>query len=215
MLRRIEDILKDADAETALEADDYLSKSYSSSKPTPEFTRLKEAKYLGYFAEQYNVTNSPTLAWARRNDAGSGHADFSVYDQNKVYLCDIELTALFSTPAVKDPRGYKDFSPFPIYELAPDVMLQDIEHPRPDYEPYRVLKRTIATHLRDKYPSYWLVIYDNEHGVTHPNLTDLRNRVVVILDKLSQQNKIPPNLKEVWLFDMPNAAGQTLLRAWP
>jgi hypothetical protein len=114
MLRRIEDILKEAEAENnVLGADEYLRQSYSSCKPTPEFTRLKEAQYLGYFSEQYNKVNSPTLAWARRNDAGTGHADFSVYDQSKVYLSDIEITALFSTPGVKDPRGYKDFSPFP------------------------------------------------------------------------------------------------------
>jgi hypothetical protein len=71
MLRRIEDILKEAKAENdALGADAYLRQSYSSCKPTPEFTRLKEAQYLGYFSEQYNKVNSPTLAWTRRNDAG-------------------------------------------------------------------------------------------------------------------------------------------------
>jgi hypothetical protein len=95
------------------------------------------------------------------------------------------------------------------------VMVQDIDHPRPGYKPYDGLKRGIEKHLRDRYPPYWLVIYDNEHGVTHPNLIDLRNRVTAILGKISQRNKVPANLREVWLFDMPNAAGPTLLKAWP
>ena len=107
-LRRIEDVLNDADAQNdAMGADEYLRQSYSSGQPTPEFTRLKEAKYLGYFAEQYNELNTPGLVWARRNEAGSGHADFSVYDDKKSYLCDLEITALFSTPTTKDPQGMR------------------------------------------------------------------------------------------------------------
>jgi len=90
-------------------------------------------------------------------------------------------------------------------------MLQDIDNPRHGYKPYAGLKRIIKKHLRSRYPPYWLVIYDNEHGVQHPNLIDLGNRVRAILNNLSQGGKIPASFKEVWLFDMPNAVGPTLL----
>ncbi len=222
MLMTIEELWEVAEAENdAMGADEYVRRSYSSSKPTPDFTRLKEAKYLGCFAKQYNEVNSPTLVWARRNEAGSGHADFSVYDDNKSYACDLEITALFSTPTTKDPKGYEDFSPYPHMPIAtelsavPGVTFWDIDHPKPGFRPYARLERTIATHLRDTYPPYWLVIYDNEHGVRHPNLIGLRNRVRDIVGQLNQRKKVPANLKEIWLFDMPNAGGPTLVKAWP
>ncbi len=134
MLVRIKELLEASEAKNdAMGAAEYLKRSYASGKPSPDFTELKEAQYLGHFTEQYNQAHSPKLVWARRNMAGSDHADFSVYDENKSYLRDIEITALFSTPAVKVPRGYQDFSPFPVHEIAPGVMLQDIDNPRHGY----------------------------------------------------------------------------------
>ena len=61
---------------------------------TKNFTRLKEALELGYFTELYNATgNGPKLVWARANARGSGHADFTVWDQNKRWSRDLELTS--------------------------------------------------------------------------------------------------------------------------
>jgi hypothetical protein len=192
MLLRIEELWEAAEAKNdAMGADEYVKLSYSSGKPSPDFTELKEAQYLGHFARQYNEAHSPSLVWACRNEAGSNHSDFSVYDHTKFYLGDIEITALFSTPGVKDPRRYQDFSPFPVCEIAPRMILQDIDNPRHGYEPYAKLKRIIEKHLRSKYPPYWLVFYDNEHGVQHPNLIDLGNRVRPILNNLGQRGKIP------------------------
>jgi hypothetical protein len=216
VLVRIEERCAEAEAKNeAMGAGEYLRCSYSSGKPSPDFTELKEAQYFCIFARQYNEVLSPKLVWVRRNQPGSGRADFTVYDENKCYLRDIEVTALFSTPAVKDPSGYQDFSPYPIQEIAPDAMLLDIDNPRPGYKPYARLPHIIKKHLRSDYPPYWLVIYDNEHGVEHPNLADLGNRVRSILDRPGKRGKIPRGLKEVWVFDMPNAAGATLLKAWP
>jgi hypothetical protein len=220
-LRRIEDVLSDAEVQNdAMGADEYLRQSYSSGKPTPDFTRLKEAKYLGYFAEQYNERNTPGLVWARRNEAGSDHADFSVYDDKKSYLCDLEITALFSTPTTKDPKGYEDFSPYPRMPIAmelsavPGVTLWDIDRPKPGFRPYARLERTIEMHLREAYPPYWLVIYDNEHGVCHPNLKQLEQLIRRTLEKNVGRGRLPANLKQVWAFDLRNWNGPTICRAW-
>jgi hypothetical protein len=185
MLRRIEDLLRDAESENdAMGADEYLRRSYSSGQSTPEFTRLKEAKYLGYFAEQYNELKVPALVWARRNEAGSGHADFSVYDDNKSCLCDIEITALFTKPVRRKPQDPdpEDFEPYPPTAIPEELTmlgmnLRDIDHPRKGFRPYANLRRVVETHLRDKYPPYWLVIYDNERGVQHSNLKRLEELI--------------------------------------
>ena len=211
-LRKIDDIARDAEARNdAMGADEYLRQSYSSCKPTSEFTRLKEEQYLGFFVQQYNEGHGPALVWACHHDRGSGHADFSVYGGSKSYLWDIEVTALFSQPTTKNPKGYEDFSPYPVWRNPsdPSVMFQDIDAPRKS-KPYATLNRVVETHLRDKYPPYWLVLYDNEHGVQHPNLNQLEGLIRQILRKKASRSRLPTNLKQVWAFDLPG-----LVQAWP
>lgn len=181
---------------------------------------MQERKYLGCFAEQYNEIHKPALAWVCQHERGSGHADFSAYDENQSYLCDIEITALFTNPAKKDPQDYEDYSPYPATPIpselqVPGVSIRDINHPRRGFRPYARLRRVIETHLRDDYPPYWLVIYDNEHGVEHPNLEELGQLTRQVLEKKKNRGKLVSNLKQVWVFDWPSYGKTTLMRVWP
>jgi hypothetical protein len=218
MLTTIDELWEAAEKEMG--ADEYVRQSYAP-EPSSDFKRLQERKYLGCFAKQYNEGGrAPALVWACQHERGSRHADFSVYDESKRYLCDIEITALFTKPANKNPQDYEDYSPYPVMPIpchlsAPGVSLRDIDHPRAGFQPYATLKRVIETHLRDQYPPYWLVVYDNEHGVTHPNLTELLQRIREVLEKRAGRNRLPANLKQVWAFDWPNYGKTTLMRVWP
>lgn len=212
-LRKIDDILRDAETQMdRLGADAFVNRLYSpASMSDPDFTRLKEEWELGFFAQEYNKRHTPTLVWACRNEPRTNHADFSVYTADKSYLCDIEVTALFSKPTTKNPQSYEDFSPYPVWRdgSCPDVLHVEIDQP-PKSRPYANLERVIERHLRDKYPQYWLVIYDNEHGVERPNLTHLQNLIYAILQKRAQSGRLPGNLQQVWVFDFPG-----VIRAWP
>jgi hypothetical protein len=189
VVRRIEDLVRDAAAENdAMGADEYVRQS--------------------------------ALVWACQCERGSGHADFSVYGENRRYLWDIEFTALFTTPAKKNAEDYEDYSPYPVTPVSwnvavSGVSLRDIDHPRTGFRPYGRLERVIETHLRDRYPPYWLVIYDNEHGVTDLNLAELKQRIYEILEKRAGGGRLPANLKQVWAFDWPNYGKTTLMRVWP
>lgn len=222
VLRLIEELRKEAESENdAMGASEYIRRCYSSSyEPTPEFTRLKERQYLGEYARQYNERFAPALIWARENDRGTGHADFSVYARNQSYLCDIEMTALFTKPVSSKPRGYEDYSPYlpaliPAKRVIPDVSLWDIDNPRSGYRPYSRLERIIEMHLRSAYRPYWLVIYDNEHGVQHPNLNQLEKLIRLSLEKKASRGRLPANLRQVWAFVWPSFGASTLVRAWP
>jgi nitrite reductase/ring-hydroxylating ferredoxin subunit len=97
----------------------------------------------------------------------------------------------------------------------PGVSLRDIDHPRAGFRPYAALNRVIETHLRDQYPPYWLVVYDKKHGVTHPNLIELRHCIREILEKKATRGKLPANLTQVWAFDWPSYAKNTISQVWP
>lgn len=56
-------------------------------------------------------------------------------------------------------------------------------------------------HLRDDYPPYWLVIWDNEHGVFHPNLDELALRIGKMLEIKRQRENLPACVQQVWVFD--------------
>jgi len=222
VVRLIEELRKEAETENdAIGATEYLRRCYSSAyERTPEFTRLKERQYLGEFTRQYNERFAPALIWARENERGTGHADFSAYDRNQKYLCDIEMTALFTTPLMSKPQGYEDYSPYPPTPMpakwvVPGLSLWDIDNPRPGYRPYSRLERIIEMHLRSKYPPYWLVIYDNEHGVRHPNLNQLEKLIRLALEKKASRGRLPANLRQVWAFNWPSFGASTLVRAWP
>lgn len=179
----------------------FVSRLYSGPS-TPEFTRLKEDWVLGSFAMRFNKQSGPLLVWADRNPPGTKRADFSVYTNDRRFLVDIEIVSLFSEPIVDDPKGYEDFSPFPCWRDSedPNVTHLDIDQPRRS-QPYARLKRLVETHLRDHYPPYWLVLWDNEHGVVHPNLADLSGRVLNILGARGKRRGLPENLKQVWIVD--------------
>lgn|SRR5579875_856464 len=74
MLKKIEDLFRCADAENdKMGAEEYLKRSYSSGKSSPDFTELKEAQYLGSFygtiqpgAFSKARLGSPEQAWIGR-----------------------------------------------------------------------------------------------------------------------------------------------------
>ncbi|MGH7840026.1 MAG: hypothetical protein ACREQT_00705 [Candidatus Binataceae bacterium] len=201
-MRKIADIFDNAEAEMdAMGAAAFVSRLYSAPR-TPEFTRLKEDWVLGSFATRFNKQYAPPLVWADRNPPRTKKADFSVYTNGRHFLIDIEILSLFSEPVVDNPKGYEDFSPFPCWRdpKDPAVMHLDIDQPRRS-QPYARLERLVETHLRDHYAPYWLVIWDNEHGVFHPNLDDLSGRVLNILRARGKRRRLPTSLKEVWIVD--------------
>jgi hypothetical protein len=201
-MKKITDIFDNAEAQMdAMGAAAFVSRLYSGPR-TSEFTRLKEDWVLGSFAMRFNKLHTPSLVWAVRNPPGTKKADFSVYTDGRRFLVDIEILSLFSEPIVDNPKGYEDFSPFPCWRDPKDaeVMHLDIDQPRRS-QPYARLKRLVETHLRDHYAPYWLVIWDNEHGVFHPNLDDLSGRVLSIVRARDERGSLPASLKQVWIVD--------------
>lgn len=149
MLYMIKKMFDDAQAVVdKMGSERFLRQLYSESKPTPQFTRLKEKLLLGFFAEQYNRQHSPQLLWAYHHAPRTNRADFSIYGENQAYLCDIEMTAVFSKPPTKNPKEYKDYSPFPVWAdpVAPGVLHQDIDS-SPKVQPYSWLRRVLKSHL--------------------------------------------------------------------
>lgn len=201
-MQKIQEMLEDAEAGmNKMGAETVVERLYSGD-PTSEFTSLKENWILGYFADLYNNRYGPKLVWAVQNQRGTNRADFSVYGEDQSHLCDIEVTSVWSKPHTKNPKGYQDFSPFPVWSdpVAPEVLHQDIDSP-PKVRPYAMLKDVIKSHLRNAYQPYWLVIYDNEHGVQHPNHNQLANRIRDLLQTRAASGSLPASLKQVWAFD--------------
>lgn len=198
-LRKIDEMLRRAEARMDAMGTTFVDRLFTGSPPTPDFSELKEDWELGTFAQAYNMLFDPKLVWARRNPPGTNHADFSVYTADKSYLLDIEVTALFAKPPVKKPSRYEDFQPYPVYPDVSDPAAyhEDIDEPR-KVKPYANLERVVEAHLRDKYPAYWLVIYDNEIWADRTQLEDLIRQ---ILQKRANRGRLPTNLKQVWAFD--------------
>ena len=197
-MQNIEAMLRQAQAEMdAMGAETYLNRAYSEN-PTPEFTRLNEEWALGIFAERYNKRHSPKLFFVCHNPPHSNKADFSVYGEDRPFLCDIEITILWPTPTVKSPKGYEDFNPY-----SPDPVFGspflDVSRP-PKVPAYARLEQILKKHLRDKYRPYWLVIRDNNH-VKRPNLAQLADLTRTILEAEAKRGKLPANLQQVWVFD--------------
>jgi len=204
MLRKIKDIY--ANAERQIDAmggsQNFINRLYSGSPSTARLTQLKEGWIIGRFAALYNETESPTLVWAARHLPATKRADFSVYDERKVYLCDVEVTAIFPKPSTKSPHGIGDFVPYP---PSPDTENPLVTHVwvdrSPSQQPYAYARRVIEKHLRDAYPPYWLVIYDNEflafRGITR---ADAVRRLEEIFTAKKTRRKLPPSLKQVWIL---------------
>jgi hypothetical protein len=207
-MEKITDIFDKKEAEmNAMGAKAFVGRLYSG-RPTPEFTRLKEEWVLGSFVHRFNRQFARHLVWADYNLPGTKRADFSVYGNARDFVTDIEILSLFSEPVVKPPKGYEDFSPYLCWRDPeyPDGLHLDIDQPRRS-RPYARLKRLVEAHLRDDYAPYWLVIWDNEHGVFHPNLDDLSARVLSIIEARNSRRGLPTSLKEIWVFDenLPDA----------
>jgi len=185
----------------AMGATEFVSRLYSGI-PTPGFTQLKEDWVLGSFACRYNRRFTPNLIWAQRNPPGSKKADFSVFAGDRQYLTDLEILSLFSEPVVDNPRGYEDFCPNPCWRDPADPLIIhiDIDQPR-RRQPYARLKRLVRAHLRDEYAPYCLVIWDNDHGVPHPNFSDLSARITAILHTEIAKGRKPDCLRQLWLLD--------------
>ena len=194
----------------AMGARSFVDQCYSGTR-TEQLTRLKENWELGSFVQHYNKTYSPALVWAYHNQRGIGHADFSIYAADKSYLWDIEVTALFPKPTTEYPQSYEDYSRYPVWRDPSNRSLLHVNINRPPKsQPYARLKNVVKNHLRDKYPPYWLVIYDNEHDVERRNLKHPANLIETVLRAKAQACKLPASLKQAWVFD-----GSGAIRAWP
>jgi hypothetical protein len=211
-MRNIKEMLDEAEAQMQEAAASTMIARFYSDSRNSELTSLKEEWTLGSFAIRFNEYYTPELVWARHNAKKTKRADFSVYGADLSFLCDIEVTGLWSTPKIKNPQKYEDFSPYPIWldEHNPDLMHVDIDKP-PTLQPYGRLERIIATHLRHDYPAYWLVIWDNDHAVRHPNFDELAERVREILEGKCKVRARSTNLQQVWLFDENSARPQQVL----
>jgi len=205
-LRRIQDMLHDAEAQMKKAGAPAMVEQFYSRPRTAELTSLKEEWTMGSFAARFNRYHTPELIWARHNPANIKRADFSVYGSDCSLLCDVEITSLWSTPTAPNPKAYEDFSPYPVWPDRdnPEVLHVDIDQP-PKVQPYARLERVIEAHLRDEYPAYWLVIWDNDHAVCHPNLDELAQLVRRILETKWKSGALPAGLQQVWLFDENDA----------
>jgi hypothetical protein len=76
----------------------FLKGLYSDESISGEFKEIKEGLELGGFALRYNESNKPKLMYAVRNPAGSRHADYTVFYEDRRLVCDLELTSLWERP---------------------------------------------------------------------------------------------------------------------
>ncbi len=155
-----------------------------------ELKKVKEGLELGGFALKYNDGNKPQLMYAVRNPARSGHADYTVFDENRGLLCDLELTSVWERPNTwKEEPCTEDSG-------ATDVYIDDPAR----FGAYQHLGQTIKKHLRTDYPLYWLVIYDNSSRAFRdlPRDEGARRTQDIIARR---SDRLPPNLQQVWVWD--------------
>lgn len=126
-LRKIEDMLHNAEAQMDEIGASTLIDRFYSGKPTLELTRLKEQWILGLFATRFNKYHTTQLTWALHHPPNTKKADFSVYGRDRSVICDIEVTSIWSKPTVKNPKGYEDFSPYSIYRDPGDPTIAHID----------------------------------------------------------------------------------------
>jgi hypothetical protein len=203
MPRRIKDIYGNAERQidTMGGSETFIKRLYSGS-PTVQLTRLKEDWIIGRFSYFYHKRHRPMLVWAAKHLPRTQRADFSAYNERKGYLCDVEVTAIFPRPTTKSPHGIEDFVPYPISPDSHNPLVTHVYiHRPPTQPPYAYARRVIEKHLRDAYPPYWLVIYDNEfrafRGITKD---DALRSIEEIFAAMKTRGKLPPNLKQVWIL---------------
>jgi hypothetical protein len=175
----------------------FLKGLYSDESISGEFKEIKEGLELGGFALRYNESNKPKLMYAVRNPAGSRHADYTVFYEDRRLVCDLELTSLWERP--KTWREESD-------DKNPAVRHVYIDEPA-RFPAYGHLKRTIKRHLRTDYPPYWLVIYDNSNRAFRNLPKDEgARRIQHLIDR--RRDRLPPNLQQVWVWDSSGFIGR-------
>ncbi len=195
-MRRITEIFDGARAQVdAMGSAEFVRRLHAGGEEQNEnMTRLKEDLELGYFAEQYNAANEPALVWAQLNPPGSGHADFTVWSEDKSWSRDLELTSAWEDEDAFPKTQNKD-NPGMI-----DVLLSE---PR---EPLRVLRdrlqRAIENNLkrhakRRNYPPYWLAIYVNFSREAYQVKPDW---VAEIVREALRRKPPTPNVERAWVW---------------
>src|SRR5207244_10020752 len=108
------------------------------------------------------------------------------------YVCDLGFTAISRKPSTKRRHGIGDFVPYP---PSPDTENPLVTHVwvdrSPSQQPYAYARRVTEKHLRNAYPPYWLVIYDNEflafRGITR---ADAVRRLAEIFTAKTSRRKL-------------------------
>jgi hypothetical protein len=169
---------------------EFLEKLYSDEPVSEELKEIKEGLELGAFAVKYNDDNEPKLMYAIRNPRGSAHADYTVFDQNRNLVCDLELTSVWERPNTwREEPDNEDLGVTHVY----------IDEPA-KFSAYNHLERTIESHLRTDYPPYWLVVYDNTSRAFRDLPRDEgARRIRDLID--GRRARLPPNLQQVWVWD--------------
>ena len=189
-MRLISEIYQEAEQLAEGLGHGFLERLYSCEPVSAEFKEIKEGLQLGGFALRYNDCNKPKLIYAVRNPDHSGHADYTVFDDDRGLVCDLELTSVWERPKT--------------WNEEPDNEDQAVRHVHIDeparFPAYNHLKRNITRHLRTKYPQYWLIIYDNSSRAFR-NLpwNEGATRIQGLIDR--QKRRLPPNLQQVWVWD--------------
>jgi len=154
----IADIL--AEAEAAIEAlggSRAFVDAIHRREKDPSLTPLKEALALGQFAQLYNQRNTPKLTYARANPAGSGGADFTVWDETESWNRDLELTSVWEREDDFPHSATEDPDVTEVWLSMPRLPLDQLRS-----EVTKEIKRVLKQHARRwKYPIYWLAIYAN------------------------------------------------------
>ncbi len=189
-MRLISEIYEEANQLADGMGHEFLQKLYSDESVSEEFKEIKEGLDLGAFALKYNDGNAPKLMYAVRNPRRSGHADYTVFDQNRELVCDLELTSVWERP---NTWGEEPDSEHP---GATDVFIDEPAR----FPAYGHLKQTIKRHLRTDYPPYWMVIYDNSSRAFRDLPRDEgARRIQDLIDR--RRDRLPPNLQQVWVWD--------------
>jgi hypothetical protein len=155
--KTIVDILAEAEAAVdAMGSRAFVDAIHRGDK-TASLIELKEALALGQFAQLYNQENTPKLTFARANPAGSGGADFTVWDETESWSRNLELTSVWEREDDFPHCATEDPDVTEVWLSMPRLPLDELRR-----EVTKEIKRALKQHSRRrKYPTYWLAIYAN------------------------------------------------------
>jgi hypothetical protein len=191
----IADIL--AEAEAAIEAmggSRAFVDAVHQRKKDPSLTPLKEALALRQFAQLYNQSNTPKLTYARGNPAGSGGADFTVWDEAESWNRDLELTSVWEREDDFPHCATEDPDVTEVWISMPRLPLDQLRN-----EVTKEIKRVLKQHARRwKYPTYWLAIYANLSLEAYQLSPDY---VAKIVAKALMTKPPSGNVEKVWVWN--------------